>query len=297
MNWISRNPFNAALLAITAIVFGVGGWFVYAEMERAAAAQEAFDGQVSRFSQLTGNAPFPDASNIEAVRHEVEEARKILAELSEGLVPQTASPSAKSFQDELAGLVKQLEQEATANSVKLPENFYLGFEKYRTQLPQDAIRGKLQAQLQSINAVVQTLIASKITRIESLTRSPVPGELPEAGKTDAAAEADAEGSDPMEIVPFQVAFEADQPSFRLAFNRVSDLVPPVLVHSVSIRNSSPQAPEKAAAGAAAATPADGAVQAPPPAGEIKPILGSETLNVVMDLSSVVAWTPATPPTP
>lgn len=295
MDWFKSNPFVAALGAVSALLLLGGGWLLTSEMTRMQELQGEFEQKSSRIAQLEGNDPFPDQSNVDAAKRELEQAEAAIAELSKSLAVARPKPiTPQQFQDELAKSMKELSEKAQASGVDFSDELYLGFEKYQNQIPGGEAVPGLLLQLRSIAAVVSTLISSKVVSIDSLTRQSVSGELPlEAGDKN-----DAQASEPLpgvvQFPSFTVSFVTSQPAFRLAFNRIMEITPPILIRKVEIRNSSTTSPAKVTDSAASTPAADQTApdaQAAP--AQIRPVLGTETLAVSLTLASAVPPGPST----
>ena len=293
-DWFKNNPFLAALSAVAAVLIVAGGYFLFAEMGRLSEEQSSFDQKKTQLQRLQRNKPHPSQANVEATRKEAEEAAALLQELAKELAVDTPSTTPQAFQDELAGMVKDIAAKAAAKKIGLPENFYLGFEQYETQLPSADIAPRLSSQLRSIHAVALVLLESQIKSLGSIVRAPVRGE---AGSEAAREESDEgrkkkrESEAPeLEMEPFDVAFNADQSAFRIAFNRISELQPPVFARLAAIENSSPLPPSKTADPEASGAQAE---QSASQSG-IRPVVGRETVNVSLRLASVVASKPPSP---
>ncbi|MFM8809890.1 MAG: hypothetical protein ACKOJB_13490, partial [Chthoniobacterales bacterium] len=249
-SWFKKNPFLAVVLVVAALVLVAGIYLLTAEAGRLGEEQSLFDQKKSQLQQLQRNKPLPNQANVQATRKEVEEAASLLRDLAKELAvaPVTSTPQA--FQDELAGLVKAFTEKAAAKKVALPDNFYLGFEQYETQLPPADIVSRLSLQLRSINAVANVLLDSQVKSLTAIVRSPVNDEAIIGKEAEEPAEAREDNSvsdaPKLELVPFDIAFSADQSALRTAFNRVADLKPPVFIRLVAIENSSTLPPSKTA---------------------------------------------------
>lgn len=293
-DWFKNNPFLAAVSTTAAVLLVAGGYFLFAEMGRFGEEQFSFDQKKMQLQRLQRNKPYPNQANVEATRKEAEEATSLLQELAKELAVATPSTTPQAFQDELAGMVKEIAEKAAAKKIGLPENFYLGFEQYETQLPSADIAPRLSSQLRSIHAVALVLLESQVESLGSIVRTPVRGETSSGTPQEEAEEGrkkKRESQAPeLEMVPFDVTFNADQSAFRTAFNRISELQPPVFVRLVGLENSSPLPPSKAADPEASGAQAE----QPAPQSGIRPVVGRETVNVSLRLASVVASKPSSP---
>lgn len=287
-DWFKSNPLLAALGAVAAVLLVAGGYLLFAEMERLSEEQSAFDQKKMQLQQLQRNKPYPNQSNVDATRKEAEEAAGLLQEIAKELAVEAPATTPQAFQDELARLVKDVAEKASAKKIGLPENFYLGFEQYETQLPPDDVASRLSLQLRSIHSVAVVLIDSRVRSLGAIVRGPVRGESSSASEQEAPSEESPkkkrESEAPrLEMAPFDITFSADQAAFRTAFNRISELQPPVFIRLVAIENSSPAPPSKTPDPEASVAQAE----QPAPQSGIRPVVGRETLSVSLKLASVV----------
>ncbi len=294
-DWFKNNPFAASLSAVAAVLLVAGGYLLFAETARLSEEQSTFDQKKMQLQRLQRNKPFPNQANVDKTREEAGEAAALLKDLADELAVDAPSTTPQAFQDELAGLVKNITERASEKKIALPDNFYLGFEQYETQLPPADIASRLSLQLRSINAVAVVLLESQVKSLGSIVRTPVSGEAgaerEEQEDSNRGRKKTSETEAPeLEMVPFDISFSADQSGFRAAFNRISELQPPVFVRLVAIENSSPLPPSKTGETETSEAQTE---QSSPQAG-IRPIVGRETLNVTMRLASVVASKSSSP---
>lgn len=294
-DWFKSNPFLGALLSVAVLLVLLGGYLVFLQASRLGEEQSAFDEKKMLLARLQGSKPFPNQAHVEATEKETAEVQGLLEDMAKSFRIEAPPVGPQAFQDTLSKMVREISEAAASKGVALPENFYLGFETYETQPPPPEAAAQLALQLRSIHAVAKTLIDSKVISLGPITRAPLPGESAQTAK-----EAVDEGGDKKQkmkkeekrkkkkeeapsfaLAPFDVNFTADQPSFRLAFNRLLDISPPIFVRLVAAANSQPLPPAKAAAKETA--PASEQAEETP---GIKPVLGRETLTVDLRLASI-----------
>lgn len=282
MDWFKQNPFFGGLALVTALLVIATGYFSYNSHSAFNQQTEEYAAKMSAMAQARGAKPFPNQANLEAAKAEKAEAEKILGEMK-ALVAQKSgkidpSLNPQSFQDRLNAKVSALDKAAESAQAKLPENFYLGFDEYRNQLPSPAAAPLLAQQLESISMVVSILLDSGIREITGIKRQPLPVESGNQPKADV----DKKDAEDLTLAPFDISFVADQTNFRLALTKIITADPMIFVRLVSVANSQPAAPRK-----------DTAANARQPAGDqanaensIPVLLGKETLNVDLRLASI-----------
>jgi hypothetical protein len=284
MDLFKRDPFTAGLAAATALLVLGALYYVYTSHSLLSEQAEGYNSSTATLGQLQSANPFPSEDNLRAVSAEVDDAKRLLALLSDYVskqsAPLDASLTPQQFQDSLNSKVGELVKLAAGTGTLLPEDFYLGFGEYRTQPPTVAAAPLLGQQLESIANIASLIIKAGAKEMTSISRRPLPVETPaeEATKNDQ--------SPAVAMAPFDIAFVCEQAVFRDAFAAIVNATPLVFVRLLSVANSQPAAPPKSG-GETAAPAADEAAS-----GQIPVVFGRETLQVNMRLASVSS----TPPT-
>jgi len=277
MDWFKQNPFLGGLAAAAAVLLLGSGYFLFDAYSRYQTEAAAFEEQRLALGRLQDNKPFPNEENVRLAREEVDGARGILEEIGRSLNVKLTALTPQAFQDQLREKVNDIASRAAANGVTLGEGFYLGFEAYETQPPPAEAAAPLALELQAIHTVASILVEAKVQQIASITRRPLVSEsAPRASgeKNKKAAENDLPD---LVLAPFDVSFAAEQSAFRIAFNRILEVDPPVFVRLIGVDNSAPAAPAKNAE--AGETEPDGM---------LKPVLGREVAIVNLRLAAVSA---------
>ena len=185
------------------------------------------------------------------------------------------------FQDNLSKAASNASEQARTGDIALPEDFYLGFDQYKTQPPTAAAAPALGQQLASISNVVRVVLESGIREITAINRIPLPEEAAAATDEDGA---EAGKLPDLLLAPFDLEFVADQANFRQALNAIAKAEPMVLIRVVSVANSKPLAPSKENPLEAESEPVETeAPDQPPP---IPVLFGQENLTVKLRLASV-----------
>lgn len=292
MNWIKENKFLSGFLAITLVVAGVLGFLMVSAMGRASTVQTNYDTAAAELTRLQNSAPFPDADNLakmQALKKQhkaaIEELQTKLAATQIALQPGTTPVQ---FQDKLKEVVTQVKAAATANGVKLPDKFYMSFDRFETETPKPEAAAPLLRLLESMKLVVEMLIANNVTEISELkhealpeeagaARNPAQGGKPE--KPDKAPSKD-DSSKLVTRHPFEVAFVAHEGKFHKFINSViTEKKQFFIPKSVVVKNEKEAPPTRATP--PKDKPADG------PAGEdIVMIVGEEKLQVTVKIDVV-----------
>lgn len=280
MDWFKHNPFVGILLAATLVLGGGAIYFALSALSALNEQRDAFQANTGELASLQSGKPFPDEDNLRAAEAELAAARQILSDLAKMVAEQSApldpNLTPQRFQDALNTRVAALTAQATEAGVTLPENFYLGFDEYRTQLPSVPAAPLLGQQLESISEAIGLLITARVRAVSSVARASLPIE-------NAAPKADAPQND-LALAPFEIVFVSDQTSLRLATTSLIQAKPLLLLRSLEVVNSNPSAPSKADATPAATQPDQGDDEKAPT--EIPVVFGQETLTVRWSLAAV-----------
>lgn len=293
MNWFKENPFLAGLVAVCVIGSGA---LVYLIVDSAAAysgSSTAYAEAIVKLHNLQNKVPFPDDKNLKAIQAGLDNYSSQIAGLRSQLakmeIPLDEKFTPQQFQDGLRTAVNDITAKAEANGVKLPAKFYFGFEQYQTQVPTERAAPYLNRQFQVIQALVTRLVDYKVTSIDGISRTPLPQE-----SAALAGQKKQEAEPVVSRFPFEITFTAEQPKFRVAFNSLLGSDQFLIVRSLDIHNSVPQAPSKRPPESAAASNPLAAAAGTP--GKDQPnmqvILGRELLKVTLRLEMLDFADPA-----
>jgi hypothetical protein len=232
------------------------------------------------------------------LREQKETYAQSVADLQKKLVSMEfplAPLSPEQFQDRLRKSVADISQRAEGMGVKLPEKFYLGFDRYQAEPPRAEAAGLLGRQLSAVEFVVTKLLDSRVEAINAIQRTPLPEEAGAAQKTTPAKGAPVKGgaqpqkgaaSNLVNLFPFEIAFTAEQNRFRRILNDLSSGKERFLVvRNLRVKNQNEKGPsrEEEIAPQPAAPEEPGST--PAPAG-IKPIVGTERIEATMRIDTV-----------
>jgi len=285
MNWFKENPFLAGLVAAAVIAGAAISFMVLQSWTAYTAASDSYTAAVTALHQLQNKVPFPSEANLKVAQTAVSDYSNKITQLRSNLskmeLPLDTTIAPQQFQDGLRAAVNDLKDRAAANNVKLPANFYLGFDTYQTQVPTDVAAPFLNRQLAVINALAVRLVDLKVQSIDSLVRQPLPQEAlgaatakaPDAGKV-------------LEKFPVEVSFTSEQSKFRVAFNSLLGSEQFILVRALGLQNTASQAPTRGGAETATPTPnpfATGQPGSPDAKTSLQVILGRELVQATLRL--------------
>lgn len=293
MNWFKENPFLAGVAAVCLVGSVVLGYLIFQAASSYTASSEACTEAIAKLHTLQNKAPFPSEANLKAIQSGLDDYAKSINDLRSQLakmeVPLDTKITAQQFQDGLRSAVNDIRSKAETNGVKLPANFYFGFDQYQTQVPTEYAAPFLHRQFRVIQSIVERLVDFKVASIDGIARASLPQELGTGAPTSGKEKKEAS-----EVVvsraPFDIAFSAEQGKFRVAFNSLLGADQFLVIRSLGIQNSNPQAPSKKNTESASSPQraAAGVVggQFPPPNKDqesLRVILGRELLKVTLRL--------------
>ncbi|MDQ3623240.1 MAG: Amuc_1100 family pilus-like protein [Verrucomicrobiota bacterium] len=275
MNWITENKFLAGFLGATLLGAGVLAFLLLSAKGEHDKAHETYQTQSAELNRLLSLTPFPDRKNLAKFEEQEQELlgeiRNLQQSLSGNVFPfEEIGPT--QFQDRLREAVSQVLAKANEGGGKrVPEKFYLGFDKYETQPPRPEAAAPLLRQLKAIKLVVdlildQKTIDKKVATITKLDRPLLPAEAdkqaatpPGPGRPADARTADSKsGQTLVNKAPFDIAFSGDNTHFRNVLNGiVSSKEQFIVTRRLDVKNEKDAAPPKVVAVAATPEPPPG----------------------------------------
>jgi len=300
MNWFKQNPFLSGLLAVVVVAAGVLGYMIFGKSSELDLLNQEYAAKVTQLQDLQGRTPFPSQKNVDATDAVIKQYAAAIQAFRDQLVafePAVPEISPEAFQDRLRLVVSEVETRASKSGTKLPDNFYMGFDTYKTTLPSPKAAGLLARQLNVILSAVNRLLDLKVESIAGVVRQPLPEE-----STGAAAPAPPAGgrppaapSTPLVVKSaFDLAFRADQAKVRQAVNSIVTSTDVFLIlRGVLIENSDPNPPSRKDKSATPNAPTPSAAQialgvtgGEPGADALRVVVGREAVLVEMQLEMV-----------
>jgi hypothetical protein len=184
MDSIKNNKVLATIFYVAlagALGLGYLAYSAYAKYEASLVELEAMNGNLKR---AESSALYPNQQNVEKLEGQVNDYSKEVSSLTKTLLhlqlpaePIGVTEFQQSFKDMLAGTKATAED----SKVALPKDFALGFPRYASEPPKspEAAR-QLFDYVKSVDAIVQGAIKSGVTSIDSLQRSELEVEKPDA---------------------------------------------------------------------------------------------------------------------
>jgi hypothetical protein len=296
MNWFRENPFWSAFVAIAggALLLAAGLlWWTKGSYQDAMAQYRESAAEQTRLE--SGN-PYPSAANVGKMKTYLENYKaaldKLKAELKTRML--TEAPLAPNeFQTRLRQAIIHTAENARNNRVKLPANFFLGFDEFVSSLPSAEDAPALGQELSQVQLLLNTIIEARVDAITAFHRVSHPGTMPGISPAPAATPRTPSKPSPgpklIEQRTVEFAISASPTAGRRVINQISaDNEQFFIVRAIYVKNQKDKGPPReTAAGTGAVIPLPtpvapaGASAAPgaTPAGPLNFIVGNEHINL------------------
>ncbi len=269
MNWYRENrwlgnfliAFTTAVIVALCFLFHAKGAFVQASAQFNAVATER-----ARLEHLN---PFPSEDNFHQMRVALENYGAALSKVREELKKQVVVPPAglapNEFQSRLRQAILSVRERARAHRVKLPENFYLGFDEFATTLPSVAAAPLLGQDIGQIELLLNVLIDAPVDAITGLKRGTLSAE-PTA--SPAPQKAITAAPTVVERAVLDLTFTASPSAMRKVLNQIAGSDRQFfVVRALQVRNEQQKGPSREPSAPIAGTTS--------PPGAFKFIVGNE----------------------
>ena len=286
MNWYRENRWLGNFLIAFAVTALLALCFLFRARSGFIEASAQFNEAATERNRLEHLNPFPNEGNFRKTQAALDDygatLTKLKAELRAQVLP--VEPIAPNeFQSRLRRAIVNTTEKARANRVKLPENFHLGFDEFRTTLPTTAAAPLLGRELAQVELLFGILIDARVDAIAAVKRI-LPPETAAAPATTPAARKPA---GPANAAPPVVArsivdltFTASPSAMRKVSNQIASAERQFfIVRTLYVRNQQLKGPVREQAAATAGT-------TPPPTSAIKFIVGNEHVEITARIEMV-----------
>src|SRR5438105_15194995 len=184
MNWYRENRWLGNFLIAFAVTALLALWFLFRARSGFTEASAQFNEAATERNRLEHLNPFPNEENFRKTQAALNDYGATLTKLKEELRARVlpVEPIAPNeFQSRLRRAIVNTTEKARANRVKLPENFHLGFDEFRTTLPTTAAAPLLGQELAQVELLLGILIDARVDAIAAVKRT-----APPAGVTAAS---------------------------------------------------------------------------------------------------------------
>jgi hypothetical protein len=176
VNWFQQNRFLGSFLAALALGILAALIFIWMAKSSFDETKTNFEQQAVELATLQRHNPFPNEANLRKLKTHTEEYAAALESLKTDLksrVLPVAAMAPNEFQSRLNQTRAALVEKARANKVKLPDNFFLGFEEFAAALPDTAAAPLLGQELAQVEMLLNLLIDARVDAITSFRRVPL----------------------------------------------------------------------------------------------------------------------------
>ena len=290
MNWFRENPFWSAFIAIAggALLVAAGLlWWTKGSYEDAMANYRESAAEQTRLE--SGN-PYPSAANVGKMKTYLENYKasldKLKAELKTRML--TEAPLAPNeFQMRLRQAILRTAENARNNRVKLPANFFLGFDEFVSSLPSPEDAPALGQELSQVQLLLNTIIEARVDAITAFHRvshsGTATGTSPAPAATPRTSSKPLPGPKLIEQRTVEFAISASPTAGRRVINQISaDNEQFFIIRAIYVKNQKDKGPPRENAGPSAAVPPPnptGAAPAATPAGPLNFIVGNEHIDL------------------
>ena len=290
MNWFRENPFWSAFIATAggALLLAAGFlWWTKGSYEDAMAKYRESAAEQTRLE--SGN-PYPSAANVGKMKTYLDNYKaaldKLKAELKTRML--TEAPLAPNeFQTRLRQAIIHTAENARNNRVKLPANFFLGFDEFVSSLPTPEEAPALGQELSQVQLLLNTIIEARVDAITAFHRIHHPGITPAAGAVSAATPRAPPKPSPgprlIEERTVEFAIAASPTAGRRVINQiVATNEQFFIIRAIHVKNQKDKGPPRENAGPTVPIPPPnptGAAPAATPAGPLNFIVGNEHIDL------------------
>jgi len=285
MNWYRENRWLGNFLIAFAVTALLALWFLFGARSGFTEASAQFNEAATERNRLEHLNPFPNEGNFRKTRTALDDysatLTKLKAELRAQVLP--VEPIAPNeFQSRLRRAIVNTTEKARANRVKLPENFHLGFDEFRTTLPTTAAAPLLGQELAQVELLFGILIDARVDAIAAVKRTTPPAEA-----TAAPTPPPKKPSAPTNAAPpvveraiVDLTFTASPSAMRKVSNQIASAERQFfIVRTLYVRNQQLKGPAREQTAATAGT-------TPPPTSAIKFIVGNEHVEITARIEMV-----------
>jgi hypothetical protein len=293
MNWFRENPFWTAFITIAggALLLAVGLlWWTKGGYEDAMAKYRESAAEQIRLE--SGN-PYPSAANVGKMKTYLDNYKaaldKLKAELKTRMLTETPL-APNEFQTRLRQAIIRTSENARNNRVKLPANFFLGFDEFVSSLPSAEDAPALGQELSQVQLLLNTIIEARVDAVTAFHRIPHPGIAPATAPVPASAPraTPKPSAKLIEQRTVEFAISASPAAGRRVINQISAANDQFfIIRAIHVKNQKDKGPPRENVGPGAAAPPpitvppSGASPAPAatPAGPLNFIVGNEHIDL------------------
>ena len=300
MKWFQQNRALGTLLLVSGICILLGAALLYWRWSVWSDAKQTFDQASADRNRLQGLDPFPNDANYKKLQGYLERYTaaldKFKDELKNEMAPeQELAPN--EFQSRLRQATLAAQERARTNSVKLPDNFQLGFDEFSRIMPGTAVAPLLGQELSQVQMLTNILLDAKVDSITSFHRHPLPQEhrasptptpakpAARGQKVVAAAKPTAKTAGKPALTLFErnvvdVSFKATPGAARRVLNEITNSTGQFfIIRTLYVHNEQDKGPPRQRGASTTPPPAAAGSPGQPGSGALTFIVGNEHVEV------------------
>jgi hypothetical protein len=179
VSWFQQNRFLGSFLIGGGVATLLAFVLLIIAKSEYRSTNDRLNETATELSRLQKLNPFPNPQNLHAMKTQATEYALALGKMKEKLktrVLPVTPLQPNEFQARLRETVTKVMEKARTNKVRLPENFFLGFEEFAAALPGNEAAGPLGQQLAQAELIANILIDAHVDSITAFKRSALPEE-------------------------------------------------------------------------------------------------------------------------
>jgi len=291
MNWFRQNPFWSAFIGLAggALLLSLGLlWRTKGSYDDAVAQYR--DAASAKATLENGN-PYPSAANVTKMKMYLDDYKgaldKLKAELKAHMLPEVPL-APNEFQTHLRQAISQTMENARSHRVKLPANFFLGFDEFVSSLPSPEAAPALGQELSQIQLLLNTIIEARIDAITAFRRVPHSGTAVAATPAITARPAPKQSAKLLEQRTVEFTIAASPTAGRKVINQITATNEQFfIIRAVQVKNQKDKGPARETLSPSGAgivnnprpAVAGGPTPAATPSGPLNFIVGNEHIDL------------------
>jgi hypothetical protein len=290
MKWFQQNRALGTILLVSGSCILLGGALLYWRWGVWTEAKQTFDQATAERNRLQGLDPFPNDANYRKLQGYLERYTAALDKFKDDLKGEMAPEqelAPNEFQSRLRQVMLAVEDRASTNNVKLPDNFQLGFDEFTRMMPGTTVAPLLGQELSQVQMLVNILLDAKVDSITSFHRYPLPQEhgasptpTPSGGRVVAAKPGGTPVPTLIERNVVDISFKAAPGTARKVLNEITSSAGQFfIIRTLYVHNEKDKGPARERTASPTPAPAAGASPGQSGAGALNFIVGNEHIEV------------------
>jgi len=250
MGWIKRNLFFVVGGILTLGLLGGAAFFIYKGWSSNSEASQRLQEDYSKLQELSQSPIKPGdehTDNLKLAREQQQQMRDWINQVAGYFRPIPPIPqgevTSKTYATALGTTIYQLQEEAKANGINLPPQYYFSFQVQSSKLTISSGLGPLAEQLGEVKAIAEILFAARVNDLDSIQRVRVSDDDATSGlQADYIDERPVTNSLAI-ITPYVVTFRAFSPELAKVISSFATSPQLIIVKTVSVQPATPTTAE------------------------------------------------------